>query len=303
MPYLERDFYKNINAGYGFLLLLGVAVINYSYFRHRFDAHEDVKINTLMDDLGVEGYGYYFTLLEIYGAHYAQNPEETKVKIHTRVIANTWRKRVDSVHLVLTKLQLSGLLVYTKSDSTCIIDIPNFSNYYGSYKKTSTQMSSNKRKEKKRKEKEIYKETESNTVCSAVEDKPAIKPSPTIKAKKDPAGMDVLEYYNQVNSKRLASTPSNLKHIQARLNEGYPAEDLKTLIDHAAKIWAKDDFWKDYNRPSTLFNQKFGEYLDKATSHKKSATEIFIEHIEEINKLGEANVYDWAKAVTEGKNL
>jgi hypothetical protein len=127
-------------------------MINYGYFRHRFDAHLNPKLNNFVDDIGFVGYSYYYTLLEIYGAHYSKNKDSLAVKITAREIANTWRKRVDSVHLVLTKLQLSGLLVCTKLDATYLIEIPNFLKYYGSYQKTDRQDVANKRKENKRKE-------------------------------------------------------------------------------------------------------------------------------------------------------
>lgn len=127
-------------------------MIDYGYFRHRFDAHENTKLNRLVDEIGVEGYGYYYTLLEIYGAHYSKKKESLDVEIHLRVIANTWRKRVDSCHKVLTKLQLSGLLVVTIKNSTCILNIPNYLEYYGPYKKTKGDNASNKIKENKIKE-------------------------------------------------------------------------------------------------------------------------------------------------------
>jgi len=127
-------------------------MINYGYFRHRFDAHTDPKLNELADEMGIIIYGYYYTLIELYGAKYADIEEGEKVQIHIRTIANTWRKRVDSCDKVLTKLQLSGMLVYTKCKNTYTIDIPNFPKYYGSYKKTDRSSVANKRKEKKRKE-------------------------------------------------------------------------------------------------------------------------------------------------------
>lgn len=124
-------------------------MINYGYFRHRFDAHQNPKLNALVDEIGVEAYAYYYTLLELYGSVISKKDDKESAQIHIRVISNTWRKRVDSCKKVLTKLQLSDLLVVTFSDSTCLIEIPNFLKYYGSYQKTDTQKTPNKRKENK----------------------------------------------------------------------------------------------------------------------------------------------------------
>lgn len=127
--------------------------IKYGYFRHRLDASNDPKLQSLIQDVGLVGYAYYFTLLELYATQYNNGEKiDTKVKVHQRVIANTWHKRVDSCNKVLTKLQLSGLLVYTLDNSTYTIDIPNFLNYFGSYGKMKQELSLKKRKEKKRKE-------------------------------------------------------------------------------------------------------------------------------------------------------
>jgi hypothetical protein len=137
-------------------------MINYGYFRHRFDAHNNPKLNNLIDEIGVIGYGYYYTLIEIYGAKYSDKNEDGYVEIHARTLANVWRKRVDSCDKVLTKLQLSGLLVYTKSplttdlgitksSNTYLLNIPNFLKYYGSYKKKTPSTPPNKSKVNKSK--------------------------------------------------------------------------------------------------------------------------------------------------------
>jgi hypothetical protein len=133
-----------------------VSVINYGYFRHRFDAHTDPKLNELADEIGVAAYGYYYTLIELYGSKYADRDENDFVNIHVRTISNMWRKRTDSCDKVMTKLQLSGLLVFTKlqlsstkTKNTYSLSIPNFAKYYGSYKKKTPPTPSNKRKENK----------------------------------------------------------------------------------------------------------------------------------------------------------
>lgn len=133
---------------------IGINMINYGYFRHRFDAHTNTKLNNLVDDVGVVGFAYYYLLLEIYGAYISRSDDKNSAQIHQRVLANTWRKRVDSCHLVITKLQLSGLLVFTLTDSIYTIGIPNYLKYFGSYKKTDTEKTPNKKKRKEIKRKE-----------------------------------------------------------------------------------------------------------------------------------------------------
>lgn len=145
-------------------------MINYGYFRHRFDAHADPKLNQLVDDIGIEGYAYYYTLIEIYGAKVNSQEDKSSAKIHLRTIANTWRKRVDSCIRVLTKLQLSGLLVVTITNSTCELSIPNFLKYYGSYSKKKEKRTLKKRKENKIKESKGNKNIKNETKIEVIAD-------------------------------------------------------------------------------------------------------------------------------------
>jgi hypothetical protein len=63
----------------------------------------------------------------------------------------------------------------TKDKNTYLIDIPNYSKYFGSYKKTELEKTPNKRKEKKRKEKESkVKEIKVNSVDDDLKISPEI---------------------------------------------------------------------------------------------------------------------------------
>jgi uncharacterized phage protein (TIGR02220 family) len=74
----------------------------------------------------------------------------------------------------------------------------------------------------------------------------------------------VIAHYNLVNKRNLKQGDSNYKEIKARLKEGYSIDEMKELVEYAAKVWSKDPFWTDKNRPSTLFNSKFDGYLQNA---------------------------------------
>lgn len=87
----------------------------------------------------------------------------------------------------------------------------------------------------------------------------------------------VIEYYNKVNLRGLRQVDSNYKEIRARLKEGFSIDDMKVLIDHAAKEWSKDPFWSDKNRPSTLFSGKFDGYLQTARTALKPKLDPFEE--------------------------
>jgi uncharacterized phage protein (TIGR02220 family) len=87
----------------------------------------------------------------------------------------------------------------------------------------------------------------------------------------------VIEYFNAANNKNLKQVDSNYKEIKARLKEGFTIDEMKLLIDYAAKVWSKDSFWSRLNRPSTLFNGKFNQYLDQAQNALKPKIDPFDE--------------------------
>lgn len=218
-------------------------MINYGYFRHRLDASNDPKLQRIVDDMGIVALGYYFSLLEIYGQHYSISEDKNNVEIHRRVIANVWRKRVDSCDKVLTKLQLSGLLVHTKKKNTYVIDIPKFPKYYGSYRKKKEERLPNKSKVNKRKEKEIiYSRADSTTCC------------------------EIIDYLNEKSGKKFKPTTAKTKSlINARLEEKFTLEDFKKVIDIKCQDSRQGEFDEKYLRPETLFGTKFEGYLNQAS--------------------------------------
>lgn len=82
----------------------------------------------------------------------------------------------------------------------------------------------------------------------------------------------VIDYLNKKASTNYrASTKNTQSFINARVKEGYTAEDFKKVIDSKSREWLGTDFEK-YLRPSTLFGTKFENYLNEA--NKKGPTAI-----------------------------
>jgi uncharacterized phage protein (TIGR02220 family) len=196
--------------------------------------------------MGVIGVGYYFILLELYGKFYSQKNEDDTVDIHQRVIANSWRKRVDKVHLVLTKMQLSDLLVYTKCDNKVRISIPNFSKYYGKY----GDLLSKERKVKEKKRKES---------------------KDTLSSNDDAIRIEIINYLNQKTGTKFRHTSQKTKTvINARLNEKFNLQDFKKVIDIKHSEWCDDEMMSKFLRPETLFGTKFESYLNQSQPDETS---------------------------------
>jgi uncharacterized phage protein (TIGR02220 family) len=83
-------------------------------------------------------------------------------------------------------------------------------------------------------------------------------PSPT-EAKSKPNSAEcgaLLEYLNEKSGSHFKPVDSNLKLIQARINEGATTEEIKQVIDTKAAEWMSDEQMKIYLRPATLFSPK-----------------------------------------------
>lgn len=59
-----------------------------------------------------------------------------------------------------------------------------------------------------------------------------------------------------------STTQATRKLLKARLNEGFTAEEIKTVIDKKAAEWLGNASMAQYLRPDTLFGNKFEGYLN-----------------------------------------
>lgn len=92
---------------------------------------------------------------------------------------------------------------------------------------------------------------------------------------------DIIDYLNTtIGTNYSRTSKSTIKHINARLSEGFTIEDFKTVIDKKSKEWMGTDFEK-FLRPDTLFSTKFESYLNQkinpraATASKPQSRDEF----------------------------
>lgn len=79
---------------------------------------------------------------------------------------------------------------------------------------------------------------------------------------------DIIDYLNiTVGTHYSNSSKSTIKHINARLSEGFTIEDFKTVIDKKSDEWIGTQF-EQYLKPDTLFGTKFEGYLNQKINPK-----------------------------------
>ena len=80
---------------------------------------------------------------------------------------------------------------------------------------------------------------------------------------------EIINYLNEKAGTRYKSTSKDtIKHITARLKEGYTVEHFKYVIDVKVAEW-NDTKMQMYIRPSTLFSEKMDNYVNQPMPHKQ----------------------------------
>lgn len=73
---------------------------------------------------------------------------------------------------------------------------------------------------------------------------------------------EIVDYLNEkAHTNYRSNSKATIRHINARLNEGYTLSDFKQVIDNRCATWLGTDM-EQYLRPETLFGSKFENYLN-----------------------------------------
>ena len=92
------------------------------------------------------------------------------------------------------------------------------------------------------------------------------KTTPTVQTK---IIEEIINYLNEKAGTKYKSTSKDtIKHINARLKEGYTVQDFKYVIDVKVAEWQGTKM-EMYIRPSTLFNSKMDNYVKQPKPHKQ----------------------------------
>ena len=73
---------------------------------------------------------------------------------------------------------------------------------------------------------------------------------------------EIVDYLNEkAHTNYRSNSKTTIRHINARLKEGYTLSDFKQVIDNRCATWLGTDM-DQYLRPETLFGSKFENYLN-----------------------------------------
>lgn len=71
----------------------------------------------------------------------------------------------------------------------------------------------------------------------------------------------LIKHLNEKTGSTYEATDTIKERVASLIESGYSPEQLRTVIDKKCSEWLNDDKMRTYLRPSTLFGDKFSEYL------------------------------------------
>lgn len=104
---------------------------------------------------------------------------------------------------------------------------------------------------------------------------------------------EIIEHLNQNTGKAFKHTAAGHKKlIKARWNEGYRLEDFQKVIEVKSVEWLNDSKMETYLQPTTLFGNKFDQYLNQQSKGGKQIPEKSDEEkmLEELSRQRLANI-------------
>jgi uncharacterized phage protein (TIGR02220 family) len=88
--------------------------------------------------------------------------------------------------------------------------------------------------------------------------------------KTDDRVQKIIGILNDTLGTKYKACAATVKHIKARLAEGFTVEDFETVVTRQKGAWGADEKMSKYLRPETLFGTKFESYLNAVPVGKKS---------------------------------
>lgn len=96
--------------------------------------------------------------------------------------------------------------------------------------------------------------------------------------------LSLISYLNQKTGSSYTATDQIRELIERRISEGYTVEQMRSVIDKKCAEWSCDGKMRSYLRPSTLFGDRFEEYLNAPEPAEVEEKRKSSEHVASLKK-------------------
>lgn len=100
----------------------------------------------------------------------------------------------------------------------------------------------------------------------------------------DDISLSLLSYLNNKTGSSYRMNDQIRETIEQRISEGYTIEQLENVVDKKCAEWSCDGKMRSYLRPSTLFGDRFEEYLNAPEPIQGEEERKSNKHVQELNK-------------------
>ena len=241
------------------------------WIKHDTDANQDAKLQNVLLDYGLEGYGLYWYCIELIAGKVDKDNITFELEHDARIIARNVGSTAQKVEEMMRYFVELGLFEDSQGTITCLklarrLDksmtsnpemrqlIENIKNHDGVMTQSEEPMQDKIRLDKNRVDnKEIPLSSCNDDVKSVVEQMNSI-----------------------LNSKYKPSTKSHAQNISARLDEGHSIDELILVVKDRLSVWGNDPKMAQYLRPQTIFQAgKFNGYLMAAKTTPVAKQSVF----------------------------
>lgn len=241
------------------------------WIKHDTDANQDAKLQNVLLDYGLEGYGLYWYCIELIAGKVDKDNITFELEHDARIIARNVGCTAQKVEEMMRYFVELGLFENSQGTVTCL--------KLG--RRLDKSMTSNP---EMRQLIENIKNSDKVMIPSAkpMQDKIRLDEN-RVDKKEIPLSScndDVKSVVGQMNailnSKYKSSTKSHAQNISARLNDGHSVDDLILVVKDRLSVWGNDPKMAQYLRPQTIFQAgKFNGYLMAAKTKPSAKQSVF----------------------------
>lgn len=241
------------------------------WLKHDTDANQDAKLQNVLLDYGLEGYGLYWYCIELIAGKVDKDNITFELEHDARIIARNVGSTAQKVEEMMRYFVELGLFEDSQGTITCL----------KLARRLDKSMTSNPEMratiENLKSHDSIMTQSEKPMQDKIRLDKNRIDKNKDLMSDKSDGAFAVIKEMNLIlNSKYKATTKSHVQNINARLSDGHSIDDLLLVVKAKFLDWGSDPKMAQYLRPQTLFQAgKFDGYLRAAKTTPQAKQSVF----------------------------
>lgn len=242
------------------------------WFKHQSDANMNAKLQEIIFDHGIEGYGLYWYCLELVAQNVTSDNLTFELEHDARIIGRNIGMPANRVEEIMKAFIANDLFSASEGRIQCLKLAQRCDDFTAKAvrRKGVKNLSNHQLRESRTNSEKVPLEEEDRS--KKIEDRKEDRKDASLSDYSDDA-KKVIQAMNEIlGTKYKHTTKSHIQNINARLSDGHSIDDLLVVVKSKFNEWAKDPKMAQYLRPQTLFQAgKFDGYLMAAKTQPKQS--------------------------------